>query len=76
MSDYCSCCKTNEDYVREHLNWNVVDAYGTNAVSEFTDKDWLREANECKDCWESRGESLSIGDDEMAEILKTVYGGI
>ena len=74
MSDYCSCCGTNEEYVREHLNWNVVDAHGPDAVAEFTDKDWLREAKECKDWWEWRGAPLKMTVEELAGLLETVFG--
>jgi hypothetical protein len=74
MSKYCNCCGTDEDYIQTHLRWNVVDAHGHETVADFTDEDWLREAIACKDCWASAGEPLSIGDDELAELLKTVYG--
>lgn len=74
MSKYCDCCGTNEEYIQTHLNWNVVDAHGQEAVSEFTDEDWLREAKECKDCCELNREPVPMTDEELAELLKTVYG--
>ena len=75
MSDYCNCCGTNEDYIQAHLNWNVIDAWGHEAVAEFTDEDWLREAKECKDFWlESTGEPVDMTDEELAKLLEAVYG--
>ena len=74
MSDYCNCCETNEDYVREHLNWNVIDACGQEAVAGYTDEDWLREAKECKDTWEGSGEPVNMTDEELAKLLEAVYG--
>jgi len=74
MSDFCRCCPTNEEYVQGHLNWNVEDAHGHGAVSEFMKDDWFREARECKACWKSNGEPVRMSDSEPAEILERLYG--
>lgn len=74
MSDFCTCCADNEQFVRDHLNWNVSDIEGVQAVADYTEYDWLREARECKAMLEASGESLEIDDDRLAELLERVYG--
>jgi len=75
MSNFCICCESDEAYVANHLNWNVIDVYGHEIVANFTELDWLREAKECKATWSSSiGEPVLMSDKELAELLERVYG--
>jgi DNA-directed RNA polymerase alpha subunit len=73
MSTYCNCCSTDEQWVTDHLNWDVT-ADGTISVAEWTEAEWTEAAQECADLWASQGFPVECDVDELARLLRRVYG--
>jgi hypothetical protein len=73
MSAYCTCCSTDEQWVRDHLNCDPT-ADGEISVAEWAEADWIEAAQECADFWASQGEPLTCDIDDLARLLRRVYG--
>jgi hypothetical protein len=63
MSRYCTCCDSDIDWAGQHWSLSDVD------TSWWTRKEWLREAEACREFWAGQGEPLDCTVEELARLL-------